>query len=349
MKTSFTSSAGVAAARFQSINTMQKQLADLQIEISTGRHADQGLTLGQRAGEVVSLRGVQSQFSSILDTNKLIESRLSITQFSLGDLGTTAQSFIEAMVPLRDNHHKAPITVQAGREQLAHMTSSLNASVNGQYLFAGINTDEAPLSDYYDTPASAAKTATDAAFLAHFGFTQTDPLVGSITGADMEAFLDGPFTTLFDATNWDANWTTASVETQSQRIEPDNYLKVGESAQARPFAELASALTMVADLGLENMNDQAYATVVDRAIETAASANEKLNDVRASVGLSQERIAQADEAMQVRLDFLAVQIGELENVDPYEKTTELNNLLTSLEISYALTGRLQSLRLAQYL
>lgn len=349
MKTSFISTAGMAAARLQSINVMQRQLANLEIEISTGRHADQGLALGQRSGEVVSLRSVQTQFNSIIDTNQLISSRLSVTQYALGDLGSTSQSFVESLVPLRGNPDKALITVQAGREQLAHITSTLNSTVNGQYLFAGINTDEAPLLDYFEAPTSAAKTATDAAFLAHFGFSQTDPSVSSITATDMEAFLDGPFSTLFDATNWDANWTTASIETQRQRVEPNNFLNVGVSAQERPFAELASALTMIADLGLENMNREAYNTVVDRAIETAASANEKLNDVRASVGLSEERIAHAGEAMQVRLDFLAVQIGELENVDPYEKTTELNNLLTSLEISYALTGRLQSLRLSQYL
>ena len=349
MKTSLISTAGFAAARFENINKIQKQLAILQVEISTGRHADQGLALGHRTGEVVSLRSVQSQYASIIDTNGLLESRLSATQHALSDLGETAQSFVEAMVPLRGNPDKAPITVQAAREHLGQMTTKLNSSVAGQFLFAGINTDQSPMLNYFDTPASAAKTATDAAFLAHFGFTQTDPLVSTITATDMEAFLDGPFQTLFDATNWDANWSNASAQTQRQRIEPDNYLNVGVSAQERPFAELASALTMVADLGLENLSREAYETVVDRAIETAASANEQLNDVRASVGLSQERIAHADEAMQVRMDFLTIQIGELENVDPYEKTSELNNLLTSLEISYALTGRLQSLRLSQYL
>lgn len=349
MKTSFTSTAGVAAARLHSINTMQRQLANLEIEISTGRHADQGLALGQRSGEVVSLRSVQTQFTGIIDTNGMLNSRLSVTQYSLGDLGTSTQSFVEALVPLRGNPDKSPIAVQTGREQLAHITSTLNSTVNGQHLFAGINTDEAPLNDYFSTPASAAKTATDAAFLGFFGFSQTDPQVSTITSTDMEAFLDGPFATLFDAANWDANWTTASAETQRQRIEPDNYLNVGVSAQERPFAELASALTMIADLGLDNMNAETYSTVIDRAIETAASANEKLNDIRSSVGLSQERIEDANEAMQVRLDFLAVQIGELENVDLYEKSSELTNLLTSLEISYALTGRLQSLRLSQYI
>lgn len=349
MKTSFISTAGFAAARFQNINTMQKQLADLQVEISTGRHADQGLALGHRVGEVVSLRSMQSQFSSIIDTNQLLNSRLTVTQSSLADLSGTSQSFIEAMVPLRDNPQKAPITAQAAHEHLGQMITKMNASVAGQYVFAGINTDQAPMLDYDTTPASAAKTAVDAAFLAHFGFSQTDPLVSTITAVDMEAFLDGPFQTLFDAGNWDANWSNASVDTQRQRVEPDSYLSIGVSGQERAFAELASALTMVADLGLESLGREAYTAVLDRAIETAATANEKLNDLRASVGLTQERIAHADEAMQVRMDFLAIQIGELEGVDPYEKTTELNNLLTSLEISYALTGRLQSLRLSQYL
>ena len=349
MKTSFISSAGFAAARFQSINTMQKQLASLQVEVSTGRHADQGLALGHLTGEVVSLRGLETQFSSIIDTNGLLSGRLEITQSALTDLSATAQGFVETMVPFRGNPDKASTTMQAANEFLGQMTAKLNTSLSGQYLFGGINTEQLPMLEYFDTPASAAKTATDAAFLAHFGFTQSDPLVNSITPADMEAFLDGPFEALFDATNWDANWSNASPDTQRQRIEPDNFLQIGVSAQERAFAELASSLVMIADLGVENFNRQTYETVVDRAIETAAAANEKLNTIRASVGLSQQRISDADEAMQVRMDLLAIQIAELENVDPYEKTTELNNLLTSLEISYALTGRLQSLRLSNYL
>ncbi len=349
MKTSLISTAGFAAAQLQSINRMQAQLSDLQLEISSGRHADLGLALGHRAGEVTSLRGVQSQFSSIIDTNRLLDSRLTVTQAALSDVGETSRGLIEALVPLRSNPVKAEIAVQTAREQLDHVFTSLNSSVSGQYLFAGINTDEAPMPDYFGTPTSAGKVATDAAFLGHFGFAQTDPQVSTITAADMEAFLDGPFADVFDTANWAANWTTASADVQNQRIEPDNLLRVGVSAQERPFAELASAFVMIADLGLADMNNAAYTTLVDRAIETAATANEQIDDLRASVGLMEERIANADEAMQVRLDFLSIQIGELENIDPYEKSTEVNNLLTSLEISYALTGRLQSLRLAQYL
>ena len=105
----------------------------------------------------------------------------------------------------------------------------------------------------------------------------------------------------------------------------------------------------MADLGLENLSDETYKTVIERAIEITVGASEQLNTSRATIGLTQERVERADEALQVRLDLLTTQIGALEEVDPYEKSTELNSLLTSLEISYALTGRLQSLHLARYL
>jgi flagellar hook-associated protein 3 FlgL len=47
--------------------------------------------------------------------------------------------------------------------------------------------------------------------------------------------------------------------------------------------------------------------------------------------------------------MITTQIGSLENVDPYEASTRLNNLTTQLETSYTLTGKIQQLTLSKYI
>ena len=75
---------------------------------------------------------------------------------------------------------------------LSTMISMANQSANGEFLFAGINTDVQPLADYNET--SAAKAAFDTAFTAYFGFAPTDTantatIAATGTAPSMEDFI----------------------------------------------------------------------------------------------------------------------------------------------------------------
>jgi flagellar hook-associated protein 3 FlgL len=69
---------------------------------------------------------------------------------------------------------------------LSTITSILNTSQNGEYLFAGINTDVKPLNDF-DAPGSTARAAFDTAFRRRFGFAdRPTPLAAGITAQQDE-------------------------------------------------------------------------------------------------------------------------------------------------------------------
>lgn len=349
MKTTFISTAAIANSRYDSIARLQRQMSDLQIELSTGRHADIGLELGNQVGESISLRAEQSKLDGLLKTNALISNRFDLLQASMSEIGEITDAFIDSMIALRDNPQKADLAVAQAQNSLEELTAKINVSYGGQYIFAGINTDQPPLNEYSATPASAAKTSLDAAFLAEFGFTQSDPAVASISSTAMDSFLTGAYSNLFDASGWEADWTNASTQRQQQQIDAGQFMDIGPTARENAFAELASAFTMVADLGAENMNATTLSATLEVAVETAATAQEKLNTLRSINGFSEERLARADKSIELKLNYMDQRLSALEGIDAYETSTQLSNVLNALEISYTVTGKIQNLSLVRYL
>ncbi|NNE24995.1 MAG: flagellar hook-associated family protein [Rhizobiales bacterium] len=349
MKTTFISTPAIANATRLSLMRMQNDMTELNTELSTGRHADVGLHLGHRTGRTVSLRSEHALLNQLTDTNSLVQSRLETTQIALGGLTERAQGFVDITIASRDGWTGPHVGVADARDALSMFAAQLNSSIDGEFVFAGINSDVAPMEDYFGTPASAAKQAVDAAFLAEFGINQSDPAVANITAADMTTFVDGAFAALFDDPAWGATWSSASDQDVSSRISPDTVIETGTNANISPFRKLAMAFTMMADLGGETLNDQAFKVLTDKAAVIASQGIHELALAQGDVGVDQQRIERADRIMSLQLDTLNEAIINLEAVDPYETSTRLNQLISQLEVSYAVTGRLQQLSLVRYI
>src|SRR5215208_4440235 len=174
MKTTYVSTQGLANATRRSILQMQTELTTLQKEISTGRTADVGLTLGALTGKTVALRRDSASLQTLMDSNAIADLRLSMTQNMLGSIASSAQGFLSIVVAAKDDPTRAALTAERAGEVLGALTGTLNTAENGEFLFAGINTDMKPFSDY-SAPGSTAKQAVANAFLAHFGFAQNAP------------------------------------------------------------------------------------------------------------------------------------------------------------------------------
>ena len=144
---------------------------------------------------------------------------------------------------------------------------ALNANMNGQFLFAGINTDVKPMAEYEADPPSAPKAALDAAFLAEFGFTQDDPAVAGIDPAQMQTFLDGAYADLFlDNAQWEGSWSDASSRNVRSRIATNELIETSANANEQPFRLLAMTYTAITDLGLGELSRGSSQAVIDKAI-----------------------------------------------------------------------------------
>lgn len=349
MKIAFVSSKALSETTRLSLMKAQARLATAQKEVTTGRHADVGASLGFMAGQTVSLRNEHARLSTISDANSVAKTRISSTQAVLDGLADDAQTFIGALIGARSSDTGAQIVAIEARARLTSLVNGINTAVEGVHVFAGINTDFAPLSDYFADPPTLARQAVANAFLAAFGITQTDPAAVGITAADMQTFLDGAFDALTDEPAWSASWSTASDQAITSRISTGETIATSVSANAGAIRKLVSAYVMVADLGAERLNEGAFQAIVDTAVRTAGAAIQQLTGLRTALGIAEERIASADQRMSIQKDVLANHITNLESVDPYEASLRVTSLLTQIETAYALTARLHEMSLVYHL
>jgi flagellar hook-associated protein 3 FlgL len=264
-------------------------------------------------------------------------------------LQSTAQNFVGTLLASRDAEGGATVAQGAAESGLKGLISGLNNTVGGEFLFAGINTGVKPVTDYYATPPGPNQTAVAAAFTAAFGTTQSDPANAGITGAAMQNFLDTTFSALFDDPAWSSDWSSASSQNMNSRISPSEVVQTSANASEQAFRKLAKAYTMVSDLGVQNLNREAFSVVADQASRLAGEAIQDLVGIQSRLGTAAAHVDTANQRMSAQTNILNNQIDNLEKVDPFEASTRVTNLLTQLETSYSLTARVQRLTILNYL
>jgi flagellar hook-associated protein 3 FlgL len=334
---------------YLSVADSQKRLSDAREELATGRLANIGPALGIKTAFSIDLRSAVDRNSLQLDLNGLVSNELQATQSGLSSLVDLAHNFTATLIGARNAQNGQQVVKDAAKNAIASLQNILNSTLNGKALFAGINTSSAPLSDYLGSPPSASKTAVDSAFLAEFGTPQNGAAVSSITSTQMDTFLNGNFSDLFNQTNWSTNWSTASSQNRNIRVADNLQVEGSVNANDPAFRNLTMALTMVFDLGSGSLNQAAFEKLVDKASTVASSAANELGNVSGGLGSAQKLITDENTKLTYRNDILNKELSELEGVDQYEVSTRINTLTTQLEASYSITARINKLSLLNYL
>jgi flagellar hook-associated protein 3 FlgL len=333
------------------IERLQTRLIDAQKEAATGRLADIGISLGYKTAHSVSLRQQLHQLESLTQTNTGVTATLEATQTSLASVTTTAQTFLNSLIFAQSDGSGAGQQALQSQAQsgLQSLTETLNTSYGGSYIFAGDNTGERPVAKYFQMPPSDAQLAVADAFETAFSMSQSDPNVLNIEPADMQSFLDTGFPALFDKTAWQTAWSSASNQNLEFQVSASLSLDVPTNANDTPYRELASAFTMVADLGTADLNSNTFQIVVGKAIQLTQKAMQGITDIQAAIGVNQQSLVNATTTIEAQNAVLTNDINGLEAVDATKAASNLNEIMTQLETSYSLTSRLQSLSLLNYL
>lgn len=347
MKTSSVSTLSLSQSLRHSLLRNQSELAKAQKEATTGRVADVGLALGARAARSVSFARDMERLGTIIDSNALAASRLSSTQDALGQMADVAQGFLKTLTASTSGSVPATVTLTDARATLEALTAILNTAFSGEYLFAGINTDVTPVNDF-DAPASPAKAAFDAAFLAHFGFAQSDPAAQNITAGQMDAFLTAVEPQFLGA-GWQANWSNASDQGIVSRIALNETAETSANANELGIRKLAMAAATIMDLFSGEVGDEARNALVSRAVSLVGESLADIASLQSRLGITETRVKNASERLTMQVDLFERHILDLESVDPYEASTRVSTLLSQIETSYALTARIQQLSLTRFL
>jgi flagellar hook-associated protein 3 FlgL len=346
MRLSHVSSQSISGAMRQAIVARQRQMIDAQKEVVTGQFADAAMTLGAKNSKRVSLLREAERITAIIETNKLVAARLTITQTSIGQIDGTLDGLSGTLMTAVSGSADAADVVSAAKSALADLKGLLNTSHDDGYVFAGINTDIAPIADYKTGGASAAVTA---AFQTYFGFPKTDPQAGFISAAQMNAFMAAEVEPLFLGSGWNGIMSSASSNPVTSRITLSESAPASVTANEAGFRKAVYAAALTSEFFDGALGEAAKSAVALKAVSMSGEAKADLATLRGQVGFMESRINQAQARLDLQSEHLSTLASDMASVDPYEASTRLTSILSQIETSYALTARIQDLSLMRFL
>jgi len=324
---------------------LEAEVARLQAEVTTGRHADLSIAIGARVADAEALRQDLTRAEAFQVSNAQLESRLNLSQSALQTLVDGNIAAVDQLVAARTAPDVRGSTAIYADNRLEEIASILDTRFGSTTLFGGINSDTPPFANGRLAADGAGRVAVRDAFDTEFGFPPGSDLAANITPGDMTAFLDGAFADLFSSANWSALWTAASDTEQTVLVDPRVSVTSGVSATGDPYATMVAATVMVADLGLETLSDGTAELVIDRAMAELAQASDGLVADQGRLAGTQDQLQSATDRLTTRIDVFQMSIAQIEGVDVFERSGTLLDTLTQLDISYELTARLQNLTL----
>ncbi len=325
-----------------SVNQTQAALSQAQTEVSTDAYADLGLQLGAHTGQALSFESSIDSLNNFTTSNVAATTRLSASSNALTAIISSAQSIQSDLITASNAGGATPPLTVLAAGAVQSLVGALNTSANGEYVFGGINTGNAPVANY-----AAQTSAVDTAFQSYLAANNVT--ASTITGAQMTTFLKGAFSATFTGANGQPSWSSASSQTISSTVAPSQSLSTSVSANESAFQQVAQAYTMLTEFTGSGISADAKAAVVSSANNLMSAGLAGLNNLQATVGLAQASVATANTQISAQVGVLQTNVSDLTSVDTYALSTRVTALQTQLQASYELTSRLQTLSLVNYL
>lgn len=328
----------------QSTQNIQNQLSIVTGETSSGLYADLANHLGARTGSLISLRNQIDQLTSYQNSNTVASTRLSTTSTALSSLIQQAQTLSSAVTSSTGVGGNSTLATQ-GSGALQNLISTLNTNSGDAYIFGGVNSQTQPIANY--SQGSAAQQAIVNSFQTYL--TTNGLTASTLTAAQMNTYLQGPFATLFSGSNWTSNWSSASSQTIQSNLNGTETLTTSVSANSSAFQQLAQGYSMLTEFAGLNLSADAQNSLKTNANSLINSAVSGLTNLNASVGAAQTEVDTVNTNLTSLSDIITQNVANLDEVDPTTLSTQLSALQTQLQVSYQLTNTLKNLTLANYL
>lgn len=324
-----------------SAQSAQRSLAEAQIELATGRHADIGVALGHRTASIAAMRAELDEISAREQRLKLAASKADVTQTVLDQIGQQLDGLVSTLTAARGAENGQEMARAAASMTSDAVASLLNTTFGGSFVFGGRQSQDAPLQAY---SGSGAKAAIDDAILSGLGIEPS-----AVTPQQLSGFLQGAFSSQFSESAWQANWTGATADVPAVRLGNGQEVPAAASADSDPMRKAFEAMTMLRELSQDQLSQGAFEVLIDRSLQLLAEAGLGIGHMQARVGLGEAAISAGLESDSVRSGILNAAVADEESVDPYETSVRINQLMSQLEASYTVTGRLQQLSLIDFI
>lgn len=313
-----------------SITSVQRQMADAQLQISTGKLSQvySGFQ-GQDVRLLITLKEQRTSVDSYVDTIANTKVKTTTIDASLVTFTDITQDLRKKLYEQVEGlYDKSALALQTfANAAIDQLTNLLNQTADGKYLFNGTDTDTQPMVNSATTKAAYVQPA----------------LSGG--AAAVQTAVQNFFAT-------DANWnnvTTPAPGSLQARIDEGVDVTFGELANDDAFEEVFEVLYAFANANFQTGDDANYETLVNWGIGKVEGAFDLINDMVGQNGVVGSQMETRKQSHQDSLALLETQILDIEEVDPYEAVSSFQTLQAQLEASYQTTSILRGLSLTRYL
>ena len=300
----------------------QRQLLDLQVQVSTGKKSQNYAAIAVDSYRLVSLESVHVRTQQYSENIKQVDQRLEVMETSVSQVFDVASRFKTMLQSALNGDGTTPVdTAREARTAREQVAGLLNVQYGDRYLFAGSRTDTKPVElDGWTLPAMplAAPLATVSA-----DYYRGDGIVASVE-ADKGINI--------------SYGVTADEPAFESVLRAMHYVETAGSAPDRTVLETALALINSA-IGTGSGDGALGVPPLDR----------DLADLRANIGTSRKMLEDTSTRLTDFSLYLEKSIGDLENVDVAAAISELAVRQAQLEASYMTLSRLSQLSLVNFL
>lgn len=328
------------------LRRLGRDLAEAGRELSIGRRVDASRELGRGAIDIARVREEVTGLEQVRATNGLLRARLSVMQAALGDVADlAARTLGEAVTSAATDGRRLATNAASALDDLGRR---LNSTHEGMHLFSAGAVHSTAFRGSGDLTTAPLRTVADA-FVVHFGFEPNDPAAATVSGSQMQAFLDGPFQDVFEDAGWSAAWSGAAGPPVQARIGPGETVSIDVDARAPTIRQLTSGLASLATFAGSQLSSEARSVALADAVERIGSSNVGIASLRGDLGRVEGFVAAADTRNSAATSALEMAENLLAGVDPAQAAQRLNNVVQMLEASYAITRRLSETSLLKVL
>ena len=336
--------------RLQSdLGRLQGRFADRVGEVATGKRADLADRLGDSAAALFGLQASTSQARGHIDRIGLVETRLSVMQSSLQSVRGVADGleYRKILDGAANTAGFGALQKQAATEGIARVISTLNAAVDGRYLFSGLAVDVAPMQQ--DNGMLAEVETVVASHVAAAGGridtpAQVDALLAEV-GSMFDDSHPNPALRFTGQIYQGAPDATADLAFDDGTGRAITY---GAKASEGGVRALLEGLHLLAAAQKDEgqFSDAAYQRLAEVTVGKLDSGTNAITGIEARLGLVQRDTATFREEQQASIAVLERRISALQDADPTEAATKLASLETQLQASFLATSRVLRLSLA---
>jgi flagellar hook-associated protein 3 FlgL len=345
-----------------STTALRDQYAVLQQQTTTGKVAQSYAGLAPQAAQIFSLTAATDRSNTYMQTIASAQGKASVMQDALSQIGTLVSSMTAGAIGISAASPVNSVGTVAQQASLAmtQIAALLNSTYGGDYVFAGADTTNPPVTAP-DSVTSSGMFSQIGAQVAALATVPTTPPVGQVI-ANTVAIAASPTagTTIFSAYLTGANASAAPGTipiADNQQVSLDLPANRNAGAVSDPaiagtgnaISDVMRSLAVLANSTGAMAANPDFTALVKNVVTTLQSAGATLAQESGSIGITQQALTKAATAQGSMQVILAKQLSGLTDVDMASAISKLQAVGSQLQASYSVLGQIRSLNLASFL